>query len=111
MPSSATCPGRCRRSEPCRDRSWTGTPPGSPRATSTSSVSSGRSRGASWSTSRPENDVHKFLTTGQVRVLVAITPAWFGRPGGGIRFTLQEPATGLRDLVASGRLLRVQVVG
>ena len=59
---------------------------------------------------RPENDVHKFLTTGQVRVLAAITPAWFGRPGGGIRFTLQEPETGLRDLVASGRLLRVQVV-
>jgi hypothetical protein len=60
---------------------------------------------------RPENDVHKFLTTGQVRALVAITPAWFGRPGGGIRFTLQEPATGLRDLVVSGRLLRVQAVG
>ena len=59
---------------------------------------------------RPENDVHKFLTTGRVRVLAAITPAWFGRPGGGIRFTLQEPATGLRDLVASERLLRVHVV-
>ena len=42
---------------------------------------------------------------------MAVTPPWFGRPGGGIRFTLQEPATGLRDLVVSGRLLRVQVVG
>ena len=60
---------------------------------------------------RPENDVHQFLTTAPVRVLAAITPAWFGRPGGGIRFTLQEPATCLRDLVASGRLQRVQVVG
>jgi hypothetical protein len=60
---------------------------------------------------RPENDVHQFLTTAQVRVRAAITPPWFGRPGGGIRFTLQEPETGLRDLVASGRLLRVRVVG
>ena len=60
---------------------------------------------------RPENDVHKFLTRAQVRVQVAITPPWFGRPGGGIRFTVQQPETGLRDLVASGRLLRVQVVG
>jgi hypothetical protein len=53
----------------------------------------------------------RYRTTGQVRALVAVTPAWFGRPGGGIRFTLQEPATGLRDLVVSGRLLRVQVAG
>jgi hypothetical protein len=60
---------------------------------------------------RPENDVHKFLTTAQVRVWVAVTPPWFGRPGGGIRFTLQQPETGLRDLVASGRLQRVQIVG
>ena len=60
---------------------------------------------------RPENDVHQLLTTAQVRVRAAITPPWFGRPGGGIRFTLQEPETGLRDLVASGRLQRVHVVG
>jgi hypothetical protein len=60
---------------------------------------------------RPENDVHQFLTTAPVRVWVAITQPWFGRPGGGIRFTLQEPATGLRDLVVSGRLQRVRVVG
>ena len=56
---------------------------------------------------RPETGVHQFLTAGDVRVRAAITPAWFGRPGGGIRFTLQEP--GLRDLVASGRLQRIQV--
>jgi hypothetical protein len=58
---------------------------------------------------RPENDVHQFLTTAAVRVRAAITPPWFGRPGGGIRFTLQEPATGLRDLVVSGRLQRIHV--
>jgi hypothetical protein len=60
---------------------------------------------------RPENDVHQFLTTAAVRVRAAITPPWFGRPGGGIRFTLQQPATGLRDLVASGRLQRIHVTG
>lgn len=60
---------------------------------------------------RPENNVHKFLTTTDVRVGAAITPPWFGRPGGGIRFTLQQPETGLRDLVAAGALQRIQVLG
>jgi hypothetical protein len=59
---------------------------------------------------RPENDVHKFLTTTQIRVGAAITPPWFGRPGGGIRFTLQQPELGLRDLVVSGALQRIQVI-
>jgi hypothetical protein len=58
---------------------------------------------------RPENDVHKFLTTTDVRVRALITPPWFGRPGGGLRFTLQQPETGLRDLVVSGRLQRLQL--
>ena len=59
---------------------------------------------------RPENDVHKFLTAAEVRVRASITPPWFGRPGGGLRFTLQQPETGLRDLVASGRLQRIQII-
>jgi hypothetical protein len=59
---------------------------------------------------RPENDVHKFLTAADVRVRAAITPPWFGRPGGGIRFTLQRPETGIRDLVVSGELQRIQVI-
>jgi hypothetical protein len=59
---------------------------------------------------RPENDVHKFLTTTTVRVGAAITPPWFGRPGGGIRFTLQQPETGIRDLVVAGSLQRIQLV-
>ena len=59
---------------------------------------------------RPENDVHQFLTTADVRVRAAITPPWFGRPGGGIRFTLQQPGTGMRDLVVSGQLQRIQIV-
>jgi hypothetical protein len=60
---------------------------------------------------RPENDVHQFLTTAAVRVWAAITPPWFGRPGGGIRFTLQQPATGLRDLVVAGQLQRIHLTG
>ena len=59
---------------------------------------------------RPENDVHKFLTAADVRVRATITPPWFGRPGGGIRFTLQQPETGIRDLVVSGELERIQVI-
>jgi hypothetical protein len=59
---------------------------------------------------RPENDVHRFLTAADVRVRAAITPPWFGRPGGGIRFTLQRPETGIRDLVVSGELQRIQVI-
>jgi hypothetical protein len=56
---------------------------------------------------RPESDVHQFLTAGQVRVGAAITAPWFGRPGGGIRFTLQEPQVGIRDLVVAGVLQRI----
>jgi Tuberculosis necrotizing toxin len=59
---------------------------------------------------RPENDVHKFLTAANVRVRAMITPPWFGRAGGGIRFTLQQPETGIRDLVVSGELQRIQIV-
>jgi hypothetical protein len=59
---------------------------------------------------RPENDVHKFITTADVRVRARITPPWFGRPGGGIRFTLQQPETGIRDLVVLGWLQRIQVI-
>ena len=59
---------------------------------------------------RPENDVHKFLTAADIRVRAVITSPWFGRPGGGIRFTLQRPETGIRDLVVSGELQRIRVV-
>ena len=58
---------------------------------------------------RPETELHRFITAADLRVRAAITPPWFGRPGGGIRFTLQQPETGLRDLVFSGRLHRIQI--
>jgi Tuberculosis necrotizing toxin len=58
---------------------------------------------------QPGTALHKFITAADVRVAAAITPPWFGHPGGGLRFTLQQPETGLRDLVVSGRLQRLQV--
>ncbi len=58
---------------------------------------------------RPENDVHQFVTAAQIRVRAQIVPPWFGRPGGGIRFELQAPATGIRDLVVVGALQRIHV--
>jgi len=58
---------------------------------------------------RPESEAHRLLTTGPVRVGAVITPPWFGRPGGGIRFTLQQPGLGIRDLVVSGVLQRLRV--
>ena len=60
---------------------------------------------------RAENDVHQFLTRGTVRVRAVITPPWFGRPGGGLRFTLQEPRVGIRDLVATDVLERIVRAG
>jgi Tuberculosis necrotizing toxin len=59
---------------------------------------------------QPGTRVHKFITAADVRVRATITPPWFGRPGGGIRFTLQLPETGLRDLVVSGQLQRIQII-
>jgi len=58
---------------------------------------------------RPESAAHRFLTAAPVRVAAEITPPWFGRPGGGLRFTLQAPGTGIRDLLASGTLDRIHV--
>ena len=59
---------------------------------------------------RPESDLHRFVTSAPLRVGAVITPPWFGRPGGGLRFTIQEPQTGIRDVVARGDLERVQLV-
>jgi hypothetical protein len=57
---------------------------------------------------RAENDVHRFLTWRSIRVRARITPPWFGRPGGGLRFTLQAPHVGIRDLVIGDALRRFE---
>ena len=59
---------------------------------------------------RPENDVHTFVTTTDIAVRAAIKPPWFGQPGGGLRYRLAARGTGIRDLVVSGALRRVQLV-
>lgn len=56
---------------------------------------------------RPENDVPQFVTRAVTRVRAVITPPWFGRPGGGLRFTLLRPRAGIRDLVLDGTLERI----
>ena len=52
---------------------------------------------------------HVFLTRRDVLVRVETVQPWFGQPGGGLRFTLAEDYVGIRDLVISGRLERVEI--
>lgn len=54
--------------------------------------------------------LHRFVTAAEVLVRVQVVAPWFGQPGGGIRFTLADDFTGIRDLVVSGALERVDVV-
>ena len=42
-------------------------------------------------------------------VRASIVAPWFGRPGGGLRFTIADDFTGIRDLVAAGRLRRIEL--
>ncbi|HLS14315.1 MAG TPA: TNT domain-containing protein [Beutenbergiaceae bacterium] len=51
------------------------------------------------------------MATAPVEAQAEIVPAWFGQPGGGIRFRVQAPGRGIRDLVRGGVLLQVQPVG
>ena len=46
--------------------------------------------------------VHVVMTTGVVLMRAVVTPPWYGRPGGGVRFTVADPGTGIRDLLVSG---------
>jgi hypothetical protein len=51
-----------------------------------------------------EQPLQKFLTTASFRVRATVTPPWFGREGGGIRFSVEDPSMGIRDLAREGRL-------
>lgn len=48
--------------------------------------------------------LHTFSTAGDVRMRVGTTPPWFGQPGGGLRFEVENQSAGLRDLVREGLL-------
>lgn len=50
---------------------------------------------------------HEFVTATTTRFEVQRTAPWFGRPGGGLRFSIVEPGVGVRDLVREGRLRRI----
>jgi hypothetical protein len=54
-------------------------------------------------------ELHRFVTAADVLVRVQVVAPWFGQPGGGIRFTLADDFTGIRDLVVAGALERVAV--
>lgn len=54
-----------------------------------------------------DQPMHSFVTTAAFRVEALVTPPWFGRPGGGLRFSISEPGVGIRDLVREGRLARL----
>lgn len=51
------------------------------------------------------------IATQPVEVQAEITPAWFEQPGGAVRFHVEPPAHGVRDLVRAGVLRPVIVTG
>jgi len=51
--------------------------------------------------------LHEFVTATTIRFEVQRVAPWFGRPGGGLRFSIVEPGVGIRDLVREGRLTRL----
>ncbi|WP_127794258.1 TNT domain-containing protein [Agromyces sp. LHK192] len=53
--------------------------------------------------------LHRFITAGDVLVRAEVVRPWFGHPGGGLRFTLADDFTGIRDLVLADRLRRVEL--
>src|SRR5699024_4937020 len=48
-----------------------------------------------------------FVAARAVEVQAELAPAWFDQPGGGLRFRVQPPARGVRDLLQSGVLAPV----
>ncbi|WP_168209193.1 TNT domain-containing protein [Agromyces intestinalis] len=51
--------------------------------------------------------LHRFTTAGDILVRAELVAAWFGQPGGGLRFRLAEDFRGIRDLVVTGALQRL----
>lgn len=52
-----------------------------------------------------------FVAAQAVEVQAEIVPGWFDQPGGAVRFHVEAPARGVRDLVRSGVLRPVIVTG
>lgn len=54
-----------------------------------------------------EQPLRTFVTAGDLRVRAERTPPWFGRPGGGVRFRIEDEQVSIRDLVISDVLMRL----
>ncbi|WP_159621602.1 TNT domain-containing protein [Ruania rhizosphaerae] len=59
----------------------------------------------------PGAQVETFVATRPVEVQAEIAPAWFGQPGGGLRFHVELPARSVRELIRLGVLQQVAVTG
>ena len=51
-----------------------------------------------------DQPLQKFVTTDEIRVRATVTPPWFGRDGGGVRFSIENQTLGIRDLAREGQL-------
>jgi len=58
---------------------------------------------------REPSGVHQFVTEATVLVRASIVPAWFGQPGGAIRYAIADETMTIRDLLVEGSLRRVSV--
>lgn len=51
-----------------------------------------------------EQRIHVFRVANPFLVTAELTQPWFGQPGGGVRFVLEEPMLSFRDLIHTGVL-------
>ncbi len=58
---------------------------------------------------REPSGVHQFVTEATVLVRASIVPAWFGQPGGAIRYAIADETMTIRDLLVEGSLRRISV--
>lgn len=56
---------------------------------------------------REPSGVHQFVTEATVLVRASIVSAWFGQPGGAVRYVIAEDTTTIRDLLVEGSLRRI----
>jgi hypothetical protein len=59
---------------------------------------------------REPSGVHQFVTEATVLVRASIVPAWFGQPGGAIRYSIADEPTTIRDLLVEGTLRQISVL-
>lgn len=48
------------------------------------------------------------MTEASVLVEASIVPAWFGQPGGAVRFSIADQSLTIRDLLADGSLRSIR---